>query len=129
MTLGYAQNGCINEPMIYICEMRSQNLIPYSFTMVSVFFNLVELSVIRHVKCIHAFVVRSCFDKNIFVTTALIDMYAKCGAIDTARKLFDMMNERPVTMWNAMIDAYGTHGHGKAAVELFNDATSGHQAK
>ncbi|KAK3228629.1 hypothetical protein Dsin_000510 [Dipteronia sinensis] len=45
--------------------------------------------------------------------------------IDTARKLFDRMNERHVTTWNAMIDGYGTHGHGKAAVELFNDMQQG----
>ncbi|KAK3228626.1 hypothetical protein Dsin_000507 [Dipteronia sinensis] len=125
MILGYAQNGCINEALIYFCEMRSRNLIPDSFTMVSVIPALAELSVTRHAKCIHALVIRSCFDKNIFVTTALIDMYAKCGAIGTARKLFDMMNERHVTTWNAMIDAYGTHGHGKAAVELFNDMQQG----
>ncbi|TXG49218.1 hypothetical protein EZV62_025093 [Acer yangbiense] len=125
MILGYAQNGCINEALNYFCEMRSRNLIPDSFTMVSVIPALAELSVTRHAKCIHAVVIRGCFDKNIFVTTALIDMYAKCGAIDTARKLFDMMNERHVTTWNAMIDAYGTHGVGKAAVELFNEMQKG----
>ncbi|KAK2634552.1 hypothetical protein Ddye_029344 [Dipteronia dyeriana] len=36
-------------------------------------------------------------------------------------KLIDMINKWPLTTWNAMIYGYGTHGHGKTAVELFND--------
>lgn len=125
MILGYAQNGRVNEALNYFCEMRSQNIKPDSFTMVSVIPALAELSVIRHAKWIHALVIRSCFEKNVFVMTALIDMYAKCGAVGTARKLFDMMNERHVTTWNVMIDGYGTHGLGKAAVELFNKLLEG----
>lgn len=125
MILGYAQNGRVNEALNYFCKMRSQNIKPDSFTMVSVIPALAELSVIRHAKWIHALVIRSCFEKNVFVMTALIDMYAKCGAVGTARKLFDMMNERHVTTWNVMIDGYGTHGLGKAAIELFNKMLEG----
>lgn len=125
MILGYAQNGRVNEALNYFCKMRSKNIKPDSFTMVSVIPALAELSVIRHAKWIHALVIRNCFEKNVFVMTALIDMYAKCGAVGTARALFDMMNERHVTTWNVMIDGYGTHGLGKAAVELFNKMLEG----
>ncbi|KAJ4720485.1 Pentatricopeptide repeat-containing protein [Melia azedarach] len=125
MILGFSQNGHVNEALNYFCKMRSQNIKPDSFTMVSVIPALAELSVIRHAKWIHALVIRSYFDKNVFVMTALIDMYAKCGAVGTARKLFDMMDERHVTTWNAMIDGYGTHGLGKAAVELFKKMLKG----
>ncbi|CAN1305811.1 Pentatricopeptide repeat-containing protein At4g02750 [Linum perenne] len=37
-------------------------------------------------------------------------MYAKCGKINTARKVFDTMKKRDVISWNSMIDAYGIHG-------------------
>lgn len=125
MILGYAQNGRVNEALRYFRDMRSMNIKPDSFTMVSVIPALAELSVTHHAKCIHALVIRSCLDNNVFVMTALIDMYAKCGAIDNARNLFDMMDDRHVTTWNAMIDGYGTHGLGKAAVELFNEMQKG----
>ncbi|KAK9282966.1 hypothetical protein L1049_011191 [Liquidambar formosana] len=125
MILGYAQNGCVNEAVNYFCEMRSQNIKPDSFTLVSVIPALADLSVLRQAKWIHGLVIRACLDKNVFVMTALVDMYAKCGAVHTARKLFDMMDERHVTTWNVMIDGYGTHGHGKAAVELFNEMRKG----
>ncbi|XP_015876142.3 pentatricopeptide repeat-containing protein At1g11290, chloroplastic [Ziziphus jujuba] len=125
MILGYAQNGCINEALSCFSEMQSQNIKLDSFTMVSVITALAELSVTRQAKWIHGLVIRTCLDKNVFVMTALVDMYAKCGAIHTARQLFDMMDERHVTTWNAMIDGYGTHGLGKASVDLFNEMQKG----
>ncbi|KAL5547133.1 hypothetical protein UlMin_006820 [Ulmus minor] len=84
-----------------------------------------ELNLGSDVQWIHGLVIRTCLDKNVFVMTALVDMYAKCGAIKTARKLFDAMDERHVTTWNAMIDGYGTHGLGKASVDLFNEMQKG----
>ncbi|KAA8537367.1 hypothetical protein F0562_026946 [Nyssa sinensis] len=125
MILGYAQNGHVSEALNHFCKMKLQNIQPDSFTMVSVIPALAELSVLRQAKWIHGLVIRTCLDKNVFVMTALVDMYAKCGAVHTARMLFDMLDERHVTTWNAMIDGYGTHGFGKAAVELFIEMRKG----
>ncbi|PSS00204.1 Pentatricopeptide repeat-containing protein [Actinidia chinensis var. chinensis] len=125
MVLGYAQNGRVTEALNLFCKMHLQDIRPDSFTMVSVIPALAELSVLRQAKWIHGLVIRTSFDKNVFVMTALVDMYAKCGAVSTARKLFDMMDERHVTTWNAMIDGYGTHGLGRAAVELFSEMRQG----
>uniref|UniRef100_A0A7N0T930 DYW domain-containing protein n=1 Tax=Kalanchoe fedtschenkoi TaxID=63787 RepID=A0A7N0T930_KALFE len=121
MILGFAQNGHINEALTCFCKMQAENIKPDSFTMVSVIPAVAELSILRQAKWIHGLVVRAGFEKNVYVVTALVDMYAKCGAVDTARKLFDMMGERHVMTWNAMIDGYGTHGQGKAAIELFDE--------
>ncbi|KAL9684602.1 hypothetical protein QQ045_022043 [Rhodiola kirilowii] len=121
MILGFAQNGRVNEALTYFCKMHAENIKLDSFTMVSVIPAIAELSISRQAKWIHGLVVRAGFEKNVYVITALVDMYAKCGAVDTARKLFDMMGERHVITWNAMIDGYGTHGQGKAAIELFDE--------
>ncbi|RVW36829.1 Pentatricopeptide repeat-containing protein, chloroplastic [Vitis vinifera] len=110
MILGYAQNGRIKEAIDYFCKMQLQKIKPDSFTMVSVIPALAELSVLPQAKWIHGLVMRTCLDKNVFVATALVDMYAKCGAVHTARKLFDMMDERHVTTWNAMIDGLQSSG-------------------
>ncbi|VFQ58932.1 unnamed protein product [Cuscuta campestris] len=122
MILGLAQNGQILEAMSLFCKMQLQNTKPDSFTLVSVATALAELSVLRQAKWIHGLAIRTCMDRNKFVITALVDMYAKCGAVHTARKLFDMMDDdREVITWNAMIDGYGTHGFGKEAIELFEE--------
>jgi pentatricopeptide repeat protein len=61
---------------------------------------------------------------NVYVLTALVDMYAKCGRVGAARSLFDSARERHVITWNAMIHGYGSHGLGRAAVELFEEMES-----
>ncbi|KAF8380662.1 hypothetical protein HHK36_028152 [Tetracentron sinense] len=56
---------------------------------------------------------------DILLSTALLTMYAKCGAMDCAREVFDEMPERSVVSWNSMIMGYGMHGHGRKALEMF----------
>ncbi|CAI9091108.1 OLC1v1026044C1 [Oldenlandia corymbosa var. corymbosa] len=119
--LGHAQNEHVTKALALFSEMQSQNIKPDSFTMVSVITAIADLSVLRQAKWIHGLAIRNSSDRNIFVMTALVDMYSKCGAVHTARKLFDRMGEKHVTTWNAMIDGYGTHGFGKEAVELFDE--------
>ncbi|KAK8585295.1 hypothetical protein V6N13_139229 [Hibiscus sabdariffa] len=46
-------------------------------------------------------------------------MYAKCGKILYARSLFDGISKKCVVSWTSMIDAYGSHGYGIEALELF----------
>ncbi|XP_021745221.1 pentatricopeptide repeat-containing protein At1g11290, chloroplastic-like [Chenopodium quinoa] len=125
MIIGFAQNGCVNEALNYFCEMQLRNIKLDSFTLVSVIPALAELSNLRQAKWIHGLAIRTCLDTNVFVKTALVDMYAKCGAIHTTRKLFDGMDERHVTTWNVMIDAYGTHGLGETALKLFSEMLKG----
>ncbi|KAL4203441.1 hypothetical protein AMTRI_Chr01g104010 [Amborella trichopoda] len=55
-----------------------------------------------------------------FVSNALIDMYAKCGCLKEACKLFDRMRERSGTAWNSMINGLALHGHTREAIEIFN---------
>ncbi|KAJ0911288.1 putative aminoacyl-tRNA synthetase, class Ic, tetratricopeptide-like helical domain superfamily [Helianthus annuus] len=125
MILGYAQNGQIISALNHFRLMKVKNIDPDSFTMVSIIAAVTEFSVLRQAKWVHGVVTRTCLDTNVFVKTALVDMYAKCGAITTARKLFDLMNDRHVTTWNAMIDGYGTHGYGTEAIKLFKKMEAG----
>lgn len=125
MILGYAQNGRTIEAINLFCKMQQHNMKSDSFTLVSVITAVADLSVLRQAKWIHGLTIRTFLDKNVFVMTALVDMYAKCGAVHTARKLFDMTEDKHVTTWNAMIDGYGTHGFGKEATELFDEMCKG----
>ncbi|KAJ6809280.1 pentatricopeptide repeat-containing protein, chloroplastic [Iris pallida] len=121
MISGFSQNGRADEALKSFYEMRRRNVNPDSFTFVSVIPAIADISVVRRAKWIHGYAVRSCFDRNIFVATALVDLYAKCGGVGLARKLFDSLDERHVTTWNAMIDGYGTHGYAETAIELFEE--------
>lgn len=75
---------------------------------------------IKHGKEIHGYAIVMEMEKDIFVRSALIDMYAKCGYINEARGLFDNMPERNTVTWNSMIFGYANHGHSDKAIQLFN---------
>eukprot|EP00249_Psilotum_nudum_P020700 c27812_g4_i3 orf=2-265(+) len=45
-------------------------------------------------------------------------MYAKCGSLEEAHRVFDKLPNRNVISWGAMITGYALHGHGLSALEL-----------
>uniref|UniRef100_A0A7N0SYE5 DYW domain-containing protein n=1 Tax=Kalanchoe fedtschenkoi TaxID=63787 RepID=A0A7N0SYE5_KALFE len=71
---------------------------------------------------VHSHVVKCGFGGDVFVGSALVDMYAKCGVIGDARKVFDEMPERNVVSWTGMIYGYAQLGDDAEAFALFKDA-------
>lgn len=55
------------------------------------------------------------------VATALVDMYAKCGSLDTARQVFAAAprGQRDVFAYTAMISGLSDHGRCVEAIDLF----------
>uniref|UniRef100_A0A2N9IUG5 DYW domain-containing protein n=1 Tax=Fagus sylvatica TaxID=28930 RepID=A0A2N9IUG5_FAGSY len=80
-----------------------------------------NLSSLHHGKEIHSFMIKGAFSSDLFAESALIDMYAKCGNLDSARSVFDMMQGKNEVSWNSIISAYGNHGHLKDSLTLFHE--------
>ncbi|XP_022720517.1 pentatricopeptide repeat-containing protein At5g66500, mitochondrial [Durio zibethinus] len=70
-------------------------------------------------KQIHCVALRFGFTDDTQLCNVILDMYAKCGKILNARSLFDGILHKCVVSWTSMIDAYGSHGYGLEALELF----------
>ncbi|KFK44737.1 hypothetical protein AALP_AA1G296400 [Arabis alpina] len=68
---------------------------------------------------VHAQIMKSEVYTHIKMGSSLVDMYAKCGGIYDARRVFDQMQERNVFSWTSMIDGYGKNGNPEEALELF----------
>ena len=58
---------------------------------------------------------------DIFVESALIDMYISCGSIEEGRRLFDKMPLRDEVCWTVMIAGYAQNGSGEKSLKLFKD--------
>ncbi|KAK4370469.1 hypothetical protein RND71_009944 [Anisodus tanguticus] len=56
---------------------------------------------------------------DIMVETALINMYAKCGRISDAFRVFNVMPRRNVVTWNAMLSGLAMQGKGDTVLDLF----------
>eukprot|EP00250_Pteridium_aquilinum_P027703 c35530_g1_i1 orf=207-584(+) len=60
---------------------------------------------------VHADVVRrGLLESNIHIGNTLVNMYAKCGALEKAREVFNKLPARNVASWNVLIAGYAHHG-------------------
>lgn len=96
------------------------SLNPNSVTLMSVLPGCAALATLTKGKEIHAYSIRHALAADVAIGSALVDMYAKCGCLNLARRVFDGMPTRNVITWNVMIMAYGMHGKGKETLELFS---------
>ncbi|KAJ9559955.1 hypothetical protein OSB04_005115 [Centaurea solstitialis] len=69
---------------------------------------------------VHGSIVNSGLEWNLFVDNALVSMYAKCGALDVARKVFDEMRVRDGVSWNSIISGYVSNGMWSEAFGVFD---------
>eukprot|EP01018_Ginkgo_biloba_P019289 Gb_18149 [translate_table: standard] len=119
MIAGHVQNESAKEALSVFNQMQRAHVKPNSVTMVSMLQACIRLAALQHGKWIHGYIIRGGIVSNVILGNCLIDMYAKCGSIDIARKVFDEMPERNVVSWSAMISGYGMHGHAKDALAVF----------
>ncbi|XP_022732361.1 pentatricopeptide repeat-containing protein At4g30700 [Durio zibethinus] len=120
MISGYTQNGLTEAAISLFQEMQMSKVSPNPVTVTSILSACAQLGALSLGKWVHGLVRSKSFESNIYVSTALIDMYAKCGSIREARRLFDLMLDKNVVTWNAMISGYGLHGQGQDALRLFS---------
>ncbi|RVX14483.1 Pentatricopeptide repeat-containing protein [Vitis vinifera] len=91
-------------------------------TLVSVLTACAHLGRLDRGKWIHSYIKNNrVIEPDVLLSTALLTMYAKCGAMDLARDVFDKMPNRSVVSWNSMIMGYGMHGQADKALEMFLD--------
>ncbi|KAI7996498.1 Pentatricopeptide repeat-containing protein [Camellia lanceoleosa] len=118
---GCAQNGKAEGALGIFHKMQLSVFEPELATMVSFLPACSHLAALQLGACGHSYSIVHGFSTDTSICNALIDMYSKCGKVDIARLVFDMMRKRDIVSWNAMIFGYGIHGLGIEAVLLFHD--------
>ncbi|KAK9122891.1 hypothetical protein Sjap_012493 [Stephania japonica] len=58
---------------------------------------------------------------DLCVGNALVTAYAKCGCLETARKVFDEMRDKNVVTWSSMMSGYAMHGESGEVMRLFEE--------
>ncbi|KAK9104339.1 hypothetical protein Scep_021183 [Stephania cephalantha] len=121
MFAGCSKNGDWGEIAKLFREMLGAGEGFDGVTLISVLTACGRLRDLELGKWIHEYVMEKGLSKNLNLITALIDMFAKCGEVDTARKLFDDILERDVVAWSAMISGYNQSGRCREALDLFHE--------
>lgn len=61
------------------------------------------------------------YESDLFVSSALVDMYSKCGQLDDARVLFQEISLKNVVSWTTMITGYVQNDRPDDAFLLFKE--------
>ena len=75
-------------------------------------------------KHIHDKVIRGEFDSDMRFGAAIVDMYAKCGSLDEAQKVFLHLRQRDIVSWSVMISAYAQFGDVMLAQQCLEEMQS-----
>lgn len=114
-----SQHGKDIEALELFREMQTAGVKPNSVTIPCLLPACGNIAALMHGKAAHCFSLKRGISGDVYVGSALIDMYANCGKIDLARCCFDKMPARNLVCWNAMLGAYAMHGKAKEAIEFF----------
>lgn len=118
---GLTQNGLDSEAVDCFRSMRLNGFSADQFTFGSILTACGGLLALQEGKQIHAFIVRTDYMNNVFVGSALVDMYSKCRCITYAERVFRRMRHKNIVSWTAMMVGYGQNGYSEEAIQIFCD--------
>lgn len=120
---GYSQNRQPNEAIELFRQMQEQRgskVRPDGVTMVGLISSCAQMGALGLGEWVHAYIEKNEIELDVFLVTALIDMYARCGDLNRSRLLFWGMPKGDLASWNAMIKGLAIHGKGNEALEIFS---------
>ncbi|GAB4835271.1 hypothetical protein Ancab_000180 [Ancistrocladus abbreviatus] len=120
MISGYVRAGYFYEALGIFRYMREAGVKPDPVTFTGILPACTQLGATDEGKQIHNYIIENKLEKNETVMGALLDMYAKCGALEEALGVFNQLPERDLVSWTSMITAYGSHGQAFESIKLFN---------
>ncbi|XP_057860968.1 pentatricopeptide repeat-containing protein At3g63370, chloroplastic-like [Cryptomeria japonica] len=121
MVAANARHGFPHEALAFFHQMQQIGVQPDQFTFANILSVCAKIGALEDGTNIHQGIIESGFSSDVVSVIALIDMYAKCGNVPKARKLFDRMLDRNVVSWTAMVAGYARNGLVGKALETFRE--------
>jgi pentatricopeptide repeat protein len=118
---GCARYGRDREAFGVVRSMLDQGLRPDSSSMSSLLKSVASLGLLAHGMEAHCFFLRNQLEPDVYTGTAFVDMYAKCGRLGYAQKVFDTLELRNITTWNSLVAGYANAGQFDHALDLVEE--------
>ncbi|XAR55280.1 hypothetical protein NMG60_11035311 [Bertholletia excelsa] len=124
MIAGYELNARFVESLKLFEVMLNLGRTPTPATLVSALSAVAGLAQLSKGRWIHSYLVKNGNELDGVLATLLIEMYSKCGSIESALKVFQAMPIKKLGHWTAIIVGLGMHGMASHALELFHEMCS-----
>ncbi|MED6120232.1 hypothetical protein PIB30_019022 [Stylosanthes scabra] len=113
----HAHRGLFHHSLALYSQMLQTSVQPNNFT----FSSLLKGLPFEPAVALHCHVIKFGFCNDLYITTCLVDAYARGGDVVSAQKLFDEMPERSLVSITAMITCYAKHGKLAEARKVFDE--------
>ncbi len=119
MTLGHIKCWQGQKALQLFQQMQQESVQPNSATFMGVLNTCAGIVALEEGRCVHEQIIQSGCESDVFVRNSLVDMYAKCGSMEDAWRVFNKMSTREVVTWTTIFGGcVMIHGHGKAALKF-----------
>ncbi|XVF57635.1 hypothetical protein PTKIN_Ptkin06aG0221200 [Pterospermum kingtungense] len=120
----YERKGFELEALDLFLLMQKEGIKPTFPSLISILSVCASLASLDHGRQVHAQLLKSQFDTDVYVASVLITTYIKCGDLVKAKLVFDRFASKDIVMWNSMISGYAQHGLGEEALQIFRSMFS-----
>lgn len=124
MVAGFFQNGDHKRALDTFYRMLDVGVKPNDFTVVSALSACSRIGALDAGVWIHEYILGNGFRINREIGTALVEMYAKCGEIERANRVFCDLKEKDLLTWSVMISGWAIHGCCEQALSCFEEMKS-----
>ncbi|GER50724.1 pentatricopeptide repeat-containing family protein [Striga asiatica] len=116
----YSKCGLHERALRLFDEMRSgAGIRPDESTMATVISACAHLGALQRGMEMHLYAAREYLNLDVYVGSALIDMYSKCGMLERALVVFFKLREKNLFCWSSIIDGLALHGRAREALSMF----------
>ncbi|KAF5734756.1 hypothetical protein HS088_TW15G00248 [Tripterygium wilfordii] len=119
-----AQNGDPNKALEWFRNFMLECGFPDSIILLAALRACSLLTLKPQGMAVHALVVKTGFDSDVFVGGALVDMYGKCGDMESAQDVFQELSARDLVSWNALISGFCQKDYADKALKALHDMQS-----
>ncbi|XP_031497201.1 pentatricopeptide repeat-containing protein At2g36730-like [Nymphaea colorata] len=116
----YVHRGLYADALLAFCDMKFASVMPNSITYVSLLSACSGLDSLRLGESVHNQIIVNGIGLDAPLGTALLNMYASCGKVNSAFQVFNGLVVKNLATWTAMISASAKHGRAEETVALFS---------
>ncbi|KOM41625.1 hypothetical protein LR48_Vigan04g182300 [Vigna angularis] len=117
----YVKQGNINNALRLFERLPDKDVVAWSSLIVGCArFVSSSLALLPSGKQVHSFCLKKGYESERVITTALTDMYAKCGEIEDALTLFNCLSEVDTLSWTGIIVGCAQNGRADKAISLLH---------
>uniref|UniRef100_A0A2P2NIY8 Pentatricopeptide repeat-containing protein At5g61800 n=1 Tax=Rhizophora mucronata TaxID=61149 RepID=A0A2P2NIY8_RHIMU len=117
---GYAQGSYCKEAVHFFDLMMDLEVRPDNISLVSALSACAQLGELEKGKRVHNYIEKQGIQVDSFLSTGLVDFYAKCGCIETAINIFESSFDKSLCTWNALLIGLAMHGCGQLLLSYFS---------